>query len=126
MMDFPEAPKCLFCEDVMRDIGSNLSGVGGVLIKNQCVFFFTCINESCWVFNDFRRYKVHIDGYGTILYQEYSIDNFYVKVFPDVSLIYRLEACFLKDEVRVPRPLWLNPTNIPQTLDKLKLMVIMS
>lgn len=126
MNDFPEHPRCIFCEDIMRDIGSNLSGVGGVLIKSQCRFFFTCANESCWVLNDFRRFRVDLDGYGNTLYQEYSIDNFYVKVFPDVSLIYRLEACFLQDEVRVPRALWLNPTNIPQTLDKLKLLVTFS
>lgn len=126
MNDIPETPDCIFCEDIMRDIGSNISSVDGVPIKDRCLFYYSCINESCMVNNDFRRYRVNLDGYGNMVYQEYSMDNLYVKVFPKVTLIYRLEACFLHDEVRVPRALWLNHRNIPETLDKLRLMITFS
>lgn len=126
MMIFPDPPRCLFCEDKMRESGANISGNASGLIKNNCQFYYTCTNTGCFVNADFPRYKVSVDGYGTPFEQEYAVDDIYVKVFPDQSLIYYLQGCMLLDEVRVPRAFWLNPTNICRTLDRLRLLITFS
>src|SRR5271170_1865802 len=104
-------PKCVFCDDNLYGTAIDISNG---LPKNEGLFYYICANHGCFVHNDFPRYKISIDGRGTLFEQEYAFDDFYVKVFPDISLIYRLEGCMLTDEVRIPRALWLNPTNIPQ------------
>jgi hypothetical protein len=116
-------PQCVFCNDAMY--GTTI-GIWNGLPKNERLSYYICSNHGCFVNCDFPRYKVAMDSNGSLIEQEYAIDDIYVKVFPEVSFIYHLEACCLLDEVRVPRALWLNSTNIEKTLDTLKLMIMLS
>lgn len=127
MIKVGDFPKCIFCDDHMRDTGGTISGQNGQMNRELCRFYFDCINDSCLVIKDFQRYKIVVDGYGNLINQEYAItDDIYVKVFKDTSLIYHMIASMLVDEIRVPRALWLNPTNIPQTLTKLRTLITFS
>lgn len=133
MILFPKPPQCIFCDDTMNLYSSNVkvdwddSGLDQCLVKEQCQFYYVCINESCFVNNDFARYKISLDGYDNPFEQEYTIDDtIYVKVFPNTTLLYYLQGYFLMDEVRIPRAMWLNPTNISQTLTTIKTLIIFS
>lgn len=87
---------------------------------------YCCSSILCMVNNDFPRYRCAVGESGKIRMEEYSMDNFYVKVDKHGTSIYRLKSYLLTDEVRVPRPLWLNFTNLGRSLDKLKLCAIFS
>jgi hypothetical protein len=111
--------KCPFCEDDLKN-GGDVFADGG---RYEHMY---CENESCHVFGEFTRYIAIVDKDEKLFRQEYSIGNFYVKVFPEVSIIYKMKSFLLTNEVRIPRALWLNPINTAETLDKLKFCVTFS
>ncbi len=94
--------------------------------KNCWFENYSCNSLRCMINRDFPRYKCSTDSQGEISSRQYGIERFYVKVAGDVSYIYRLESCMLFDEIRIERALWLNSTNLDQTLDKLKMLAIFS
>ena len=94
--------------------------------KLDFFYQYSCNSINCMVNNDFPRYLCGTDKDDNVCWQEYALGDFYVKVSDYGSLIYKLTSCMLEDEVKISRPLWLNPTNFDHTLDKLKLMVTFS
>jgi len=108
---------CLFCKQDMNV---------GERTKLDFFYRYTCYSIECMVNNDFPRYICGTDKEGSVCWQEYALGSFYVKVSDNGCLIYRLESCMLTNEIKIARPLWLNPTNFDHTLDKLKLMVTFS
>lgn len=111
--------KCPICDD-------NLKNGGDVFADGGRYKHMYCVNDSCREVHGCPQYIAVVDKDGNIFRQEYALGNFYVKVFTDVSLIYRMDYCSLWDEVRIPRSLWLNPINTAETLDKLKFCVTFS
>jgi hypothetical protein len=112
---------CPFCENELYKEGHKYIGNDGWYSK------YTCSSIACMVNNDFPRYKILVSELDhSIEEQEYAIEDFYVKVSEHGSHIYKLISCMLNDEVSIARPIWLNPTNFEETLDKLKIMVMFS
>jgi hypothetical protein len=87
---------------------------------------FACNESSCWVDGEFPRYMGLLDENNKMISQEYALESFYAKVYPEGTCIYRMMHCMLMDEVKIPRALWLNLTNTDATLDKLKFCVTFS
>lgn len=117
--------KCPFCQQELYSDGvTHYAGTQHLDYEEYYKYF--CSSISCMVNNDFPRYVDILDVNGNIVEQEYALGNYYVKVGKDNSRIYRLEVCMLHDEVNIGRSVWLNPTNLDQTLDKLKMWVIFS
>lgn len=110
---------CPFCYQKMYFDGYVL-GVHG-----ECEGF-SCNSIPCLVNTEFPRYKCHLSKDEQIVYEEYALGDFYVKVYEEDSLIHKLMSSALIDQVVIKRSLWLNHTNMGQTLDKLKMMVIFS
>ena len=108
---------CLFCQQEMWTDEHK---------KLDFFYRYSCNSIACMVNSDFPRYICSTDKDGAICWQEYALGNFYVKVSDNGRLIYKLISCMLDGEVKIARPLWLNPTNLDYTLDKLKLMVTFS
>ncbi len=102
---------CLFCHQEMWSED-----------KKSCdlILKYSCTSISCMVNNDFPRYMCGTDSEGKMCWQEYALGKFYVKVNDYGTSIYKLIACMLDDEVKVPQSLWLNPINSEQTLDRLR------
>ncbi len=100
---------CLFCHQELWKDDRKDSG-----------FKYSCTSIACMVNNDFPRYICEINKEDKMCWQEYALGNFYVKVGDNGTSIYKLVACLLEDEVKVPQPLWLNPINSERTLDKLR------
>lgn len=116
--------KCPFCQQPLYDDG--VRHMSGKYEEDGEYYKYFCSSIKCMVNNDFPRYVDTMDCNGNIVEQEYALGTYYVKVGQDNSRIYRLEVCMLHDEVTIARPIWLNSTNLDQTLDKLKLLVIFS
>lgn len=110
---------CPFCHLAMHFDGYVL-GLSGECEEHVCG------NLKCLVNDDYTRYRCQINKEGQIVREEYTLGNFRVRVYEEDSLIYRYEACMLFGETKIPRQLFLNHTNLDQTLDKLKLLVIFS
>lgn len=87
---------------------------------------YRCFSIACMVNNDFPRYICGTDFKGNICWQEYALGGFYAKVNDYGTRIYQLHSSMLVDEVKIPKPLWLNSTNSEWLLDKLKLWVTFS
>ena len=87
---------------------------------------YRCFSIACMVNNDFPRYICGTDKEGNICWQEYALGKLYAKVSDFGTRIYALRASMLLDEVKVPKPFWLNSTNSEWLLDKLKLWVTFS
>lgn len=125
MIKVSDFPKCIFCEDTMPQ-----PYVGGYLDSDKIVrnrWYYACFNQSCLVRSDFPRYHIAVDWRDAMFEQEYAItDDIYVKVFQEASLIYHMHGAMLTGEIKIPRALWLNPTNIPQTLTKLRTLIMFS
>lgn len=112
---------CPFCQNELYRDGHEYIGNSGWYFK------YSCNSIMCMVNNDFPRYKLTVkESDNSISEREYALGDFYVKVSPTRTLIYKLVFCMLNDEVKIERALWLNPTNFDHTLDKLKLMVTFS
>ena len=116
---------CPFCKQELNFGGFIQSG--DIRINT-----YACWNGSCWP-HDFPRYKCSyrcsiLEGQENLSTEEYSIDDFYVKVDGrnNSTKISKLVSAILFDEVTVPRALWLNPINLEATLDKLKFCVMFS
>lgn len=103
---------CLFCQQEMWSDKDS----------KQPLFFIhnSCCSIKCMVNNDFPRYICGTDKEGSVVYQEYAVDNFYVKVSDIGSRIYTLRSCVLDNEVTTPEPLWINAINLQARLDKVK------
>lgn len=69
--------------------------------------------------NDFPRYLCGTDRDSRLCWEEYALGGFYVKVSSEGSRLFKLTSCILDDEVMLPEPLWLNPTNLSSALDRL-------
>lgn len=112
---------CLFCQQEMNDFAESMMDSRVLDTK------YVCCNMDCWVDRDFPRYVCFVNnGDATPYYQEYALGNFYVKTGRLVASIFRLEHSCLFDEVRILRPLPLNAINSAETLDKLKMMAMLS
>jgi hypothetical protein len=111
--------KCPFCQEKLWQDGYQKLGIAG------WQFDYSCNSISCMINNDFPRYKCSI-GPDKMYNQEYGLGTFYVKVDTTGSTIYLLKGYMLVDGVSLPRPFWLNFTNMAETLDKLKLIAIFS
>lgn len=116
--------RCPFCQQEMYNDG--IKFMPGTYEEDGEFHKYFCSSIACMVNNDFPRYVDVLDCNGNIVEQEYALGNYYVKVGRNNSRIYRLEVCMLHDEVSIGRSVWLNPTNLDQTLDKLKMWVIFS
>lgn len=110
---------CLFCNREMY-----LETLVGNETKNWK--HYRCNQEDCWYNGEFSRYVALVNEKGEFATQEYGLGPFYVKVYPGGSVISRVLGYILTDDVKIPRPLWLNVTNMDATLDKLKFCVIFS
>ncbi len=102
---------CLFCH---QEMWTDECKDSDLLLK------YSCTSIACMVNNDFPRYIVGTDKEEKVCWQEYAIGNFYLKVNANETSIYKLIACMLDDEVKVPYPLWLNDINSDRTLDKVR------
>ena len=107
---------CLFCHQEMWDD----KFTDGLFTR------YSCDSIRCMLRNDFPRYICGTDKGGRICWQEYGLGDFYVKVSDYGTRIYKLVAAMLEDEVSISRPMWINPENLDETLDKLKMWVIFS
>ena len=116
------SPKCPFCERPVK----RSTYAKGILPNILAYTSVSCNEESCWVEGEFPRYMELLDERGNMLSQEYALDTFYAKVYPNGTCIYRMMSCMLMDEVKIQRALWLNLTNTDATLDKLKFCVTFS
>ena len=87
---------------------------------------YYCNSLKCMIDADFPRYLCSYSVDNCLIYQEYYIDNFYVKVNEDNTSIYRLEGCILFDGITLQRSIWLDKLNKIAVLDKLKLMITLS
>lgn len=112
---------CPFCQTKLSVVGSKWRSNFEPLLQ-----FFYCVEADCLDLGAFARYSINVTAEGDIIEQTYILDNFYVKVNSEVTRIWKKRYYDLTDEVKIPRAIWLNPINIEATLDKLKLMVIMS
>lgn len=112
---------CPFCQ-------TELHKEGNLYVGDENAWFnkYVCYTNACMVNNDFPRYKVLIDQDNNIWSQDYSIGKYYVKVTQEGTSIYGMVSFLLQDEVKIARPIWLNPINSQATLDKLKLLLIFS
>lgn len=110
---------CPFCHQEMYFDGYVLGEEG------ECEGY-SCNTISCLVNTEFPRYKCVVDADKAMVQQEYCIEDIYVKAYSDCSLIYHLISCALHDQVLIQRSLFVNPTNIRQTLDKLRMLVMFS
>lgn len=110
---------CPFCLQVMYFDGYVLGDAG------ECESY-SCNSIACLVNTEFPRYKCVIDTDKVMVQEEYCIQDIYVKVYEDYSLVYHLVSCSLRDQLQIQRRLFLNPTNIRQTLDKLRMLVMFS
>ena len=110
---------CPFCKQEMYFNGHVLGDNG------ECEEY-ACHSIPCLVNTEYPRYKCQIDEGKKIVGEEYMLGTFYVEVYEDTTLIQRLQSGMLFDQVKIHRPIFLNPTNSDQTLDKLKLLVIFS
>jgi hypothetical protein len=119
MLYSPKIAKCVFCDDRMTYVSES---------HQLTHLYYSCHNDSCLVNHDFSRYKIEIDTDEKLINQEYAIDKFYVRVYSEHndSLIYRMQSCMLEDEIKIPRALWLNSTNIVQTLTTIKTLIMFS
>lgn len=114
---------CPFCTRPL--IGSDYL-YGATSDPDHKIRIFSCQEHSCWVFGEFPRYLSAVNG-DRMTHQEYALDNkFYVKVFENYSLIYQMVSFMLVGEIKIPRAIWLNMTNIPATLDKIKTIITFS
>lgn len=112
---------CPFCQKELYQDGHEYIGNYGWYFK------YSCNSIACMVNNDFPRYKLVVkESDSSISEQEYALGDFYVKVDLVNTRIYKLVSCMLSGEVNIARALWLNPTNLDNMLDKLKLMVTFS
>lgn len=110
---------CPFCHNELYFDGYVLGDEG------ECEGY-SCNTIACLVNTEFPRYKCVVNDIKALTQEEYCIEDIYVKVYPEYSLIYHLVSCALKDQVQIQRSLFLNPTNIRQTLDKLRMLVMFS
>lgn len=110
---------CPFCHQKMWFDGYVLGEHG------ECESF-ACNSIPCLVNTEFPRYKCVVNKASKLVQEEYCIEDIYVKAYEDYTLIYKLMSCALQDQIQIQRTLFLNRTNIQQTLDKLKMMVIFS
>jgi len=95
-------------------------------IPTRLLQYHRCTNESCQIEFQLPRYVAMVDYDGNYAVQEYALGKFYVKVFPTGTIIYKLSDYELINGIRIPRAIWLNPTNTAATLDKLGLCVTFS
>jgi hypothetical protein len=87
---------------------------------------YECMNEDCFTFKRFSRYKVSVDGYQNMIREEYALGDFYVKVYPEASTIFKMVSFILTDEIIIPRALWLNKEDMNITLTTIKTIVLFS
>jgi hypothetical protein len=114
---------CPFCSRPL-DISNNFYRDSND--PNHNLRTFSCQEQSCWVFGEFPRYLGTLMD-DVITQQEYALENkLYVKVYQNSSVIYEMVNYMLVGEIRIPRSLWLNPINIPETLDKIKMLITFS
>jgi len=104
--------KCLFCNQKMWQEEDG---------PDSLFFEYKCFSIKCMVNNDFPRYICGTDKTGEgFCWQEYATEGFYVKVSSEGSTIYRLISCMLNQGVKVPESLWIDQTNLSETLDKVR------
>jgi hypothetical protein len=86
-----------------------------------------CGNFECQ-FHKMPRYIRSCDEQGDVEWEKIIVPPYYVAIDyeSNQTTIYRLEVCIISDPVKLPRALKLNLLNYQETLDKLKLMVILS
>lgn len=110
---------CPFCHQEMYFDGYVLG------LNGECESY-ACHSISCLINQDFPRYKCQVNKANKIVREEYGLGTFYVRVYEEDSLVYQLKACMLFGELKIARQLFLNRTNLDQTLDKLKMLAIFS
>lgn len=113
--------KCVLCQCELRFTAAWTDQQDkGPFTKRK---LFQC--NECRV-DDLSKYREVLDDNLDLVQQEYRLGNFYVMVFPHRSSILRIDGYDLRDEIKIPRALWLNSSNIDATLDKIKLLVTFS
>jgi hypothetical protein len=77
--------------------------------------------------NQSSHYYIQLNEAEEITYQGYVIGKYFVQAFIEgLSYIFLEDDPKMKDIATIPRALWINSTNLEQTLATVKLMVIMS
>lgn len=110
---------CPFCHQEMYFDGYVLDERG------ECESY-ACNSIPCLVNTEFPRYKCVLTKSSELVQEEYCIEDIYVRAYHGFALIYHLVSCALQDQILIQRPLFLNRTNIRQTLDKLRMLVMFS
>lgn len=118
--------KCPFCECPIKTHDMYDKACDWLKVAKPRWTYYQCNEENCWDNGEFPRYMAMRDHNNNLISEEYIIGNFYVKVYPTGTLIYKNVGGLLVDEVKVPTPIWLNVINIEATLDRLKMCVIFS
>ena len=90
---------------------------------------YICKNTSCWVSpGGFPRYECGISVSGEPVIEKYALGDIYVRVdiWTNRTYIYKMVAYMLLDELALPCLIWLNAKNKRATLDKLKILIMLS
>jgi hypothetical protein len=117
---------CPFCEKEMPLFSHNHTSENQIYREWD---EYICKNSECWVSpGGFPRYECGISSKGEPVIERYALENVYVTVdiWTNRTHVYKMIAYMLVDELELPCLIWLNAKNKRATLDKLKILIMLS